>query len=339
MPRKNGQAAPAPSDEHIFPASQLTPLAVRWKELTEQGRHKEAMFVLEEIVVGSTAMFERLAQFEDFHHTVDLRILVSAAQEKVVKWLMRWQPSRGRLFSWFSTCAKNAFRSEVVKVTQFRRRYHVTSDSLEQFYGVDDPEVDKRDVANEVKNQIHNITCGWGDPQERGAIKYLIECIVDDSEHDKQAAIRGASYAYCISPDLARFFYDWSMAAMRHALYERTYVPFTEQDLLRAAESYGWLPLFIDTVGWPAARKWLVVIDGKRTKWPSVAQIERLKANARLHREIDQGDLDPASIAEVARKHKRTERSAAEAYAQMTAITHPNRYGEHEVFGDSPLDI
>ena len=77
------------------------------------------MLVLEQIVEGSTAMFERLAQFEDFHYTVDLPILVSAAQEKVIKWLAKWQPKKGRLFSWFSKCAKNAFRSELVKVNQY----------------------------------------------------------------------------------------------------------------------------------------------------------------------------------------------------------------------------
>jgi hypothetical protein len=163
---------PSLEGEHIFPASQLTPLAVKWKELSSAGRHKEAMQVLEEIVVGSTAMFERLAMYEDFHYTVDLKILVSAAQERVVKWLLRWEPKKGRLFSWFSKCAKNAFRSELVKVNQFRKRYYTTSDNLEQFYGHEDHEVNKHDMADEVRNRIHDLTCRWGDPQEIGAIRY-----------------------------------------------------------------------------------------------------------------------------------------------------------------------
>ena len=50
-------------------------------------------------------------------------------------------------------CAKNAFRSELVKVNQYRKRYHVTSDNLEKFYGVEDHEVDKHDVAKEVPQQ------------------------------------------------------------------------------------------------------------------------------------------------------------------------------------------
>jgi hypothetical protein len=86
MPRKAEKKEHGP--EHIFPASQLTPLAMKWKELTDTHRQREAMEILEEIVVKSSAMFQRLAMFEDFHYTVDLDILVSAAQERVVKWLL-----------------------------------------------------------------------------------------------------------------------------------------------------------------------------------------------------------------------------------------------------------
>src|SRR5574343_20093 len=136
--------------EHIFPATHLTKLALHWKELNSKGRHKEAMEVLEEIIIGSTHMFERLAQHENFHYTVDLPILVSAAQEKVVKWLLAWQPKKGKLFTWLSKCSKNQFRSEIVKVTQYRKRFHVTGDNLEKFYGLDDHEVDKNYEAEEV---------------------------------------------------------------------------------------------------------------------------------------------------------------------------------------------
>src|SRR5208337_1352821 len=119
---KSQPSAIAVQGEHLFAASYLEPLAIRWKELNAKGKHTEAMLVLEEIVVGSTQMFQRLAQHEGYHFTVDLDILVSAAQEKVVKWLIRWQRKKGKLFTWFSKCAKNAFRSELVKVNQFRKR-------------------------------------------------------------------------------------------------------------------------------------------------------------------------------------------------------------------------
>lgn len=323
----------SPSNEHIFPASLLTPLAIKWKELNAAGRHKEAMETLEQIVVGSTPMFERLAQYEDFHYTVDLPILVSSAQEKMVKWLLRWQPRKGRLFSWLSTCAKNAFRSELVKVNQYRARFHVTGDSLETFYGSEDHEVDKHDLAKDVRNSISDMVCRWGDPQEIGAIRYLIECITDD-DHDKQASIRGAAYAYGISLEFSRFFYDWAICELRHRLYDRVYIPFTEQDLFRAVYSHDPILLLADMIPWDLMKKVIVVLQGKRLKIPPLSALAKARADYQLHQDVSRSDLDPDSIAEVARKHRKTHRSASEIFEQMSATLDPKRYGEHEIFGD-----
>jgi hypothetical protein len=322
------------ANEHIFPASQLTPLAVKWKELSAAGRHKDAMLVLEQIVEGSTAMFERLAQYEDFHYTVDLPILVGAAQEKVIKWLIKWQPKKGRLFSWFSKCAKNAFRSELVKVNQYRKRFHVTSDNLEKFYGVEDHEIDKQDLAKEFRDKIEGMTCRWGDPQEIGAIHFLIECVIDDDEHDKHAAIRSAAYAFGISMELSKFFYSWTLSALRHVMYDRIHVPFTEQDLFIAAESYDHIVDLLDIVTWDQLKKIIAVWGGKRLKIPTITNLAKLKENYQLYRDVDKSDQDPDAVADVAKKHKKTPRSAQEIFNEMVDTIDPRRYGEHSIYDD-----
>lgn len=321
------------SSEHIFPASQLTPLAIRWQELNESGKHMEAMHVLEEIVVLSTPMFERLAQYEGFQYAVDLPVLVSAAQEKMVKWLLRWQPKKGRLFSWLSTCAKRAFLSELGKVTQFRRRFHVTSDNLEQFYGAEDHEVDKHDVAADVRAKIHGMTCRWGDPQEIGAIRYLIECVASD-DHDKQGSIRGAAYAYGISFEQAQFFYAWVGAEMRHVFYEKVYVPLTEYELAMCAHSYDHLGTLMDLLPWPLMKKVMVVMQGLRLRFPPMSALDKLRAQAKLHRDMDACDHDDESIAEVAQKHGTTSKTAQEIYTEMQDMLAPKRFGEYPIYDD-----
>lgn len=684
--------------EHIFPASKLTPLAIKWKQLYAAGRHKEAMLVLEEIVIGSTAMFERLAQFEDFHFTVDLPILVSAAQEKVIKWLIKWQPKKGKLFSWFSksltgdsrvlladgslkrldeivngrlpvsvvswdaktktfvnrsvtgwsvcptqregwrkvsvqhpagfnrclfatwdhefqtqrgwvkvddlkskdqlylraeqitnqgisvlvglylgdghinrkyalvvghtkpqrfytehiaqhfgknvydsevtvrgkkhkvtsccvplraiwqnchllprkktvtgfvlenlndialaywymddgsydqkrgaaklatesfspedcaklqevlrcrfgiqthyhkrkgknygylqviaasrdnlfravapyilpgfyykcppeyrfdydsrlvlttnvllpcsfkkrgiightnirngrsdsgvkrwftpdfslkyditvegtenfvaegilvhNCAKNAFRSELGRVNQYRRRYHVTSENLERFYGAEDHEVDKHDLASEMQNRINSLTCRWGDPQEIGAIRFLTLCVLED-DHDKHASIRSAAYAYGLCFEQSKFFYNWVVVNLRHAFYDKAYVPFTEHDLMLAAQSYTYWAEFVEIVGIENARKCVAVIGGVRLKIPTLQCFAKQKANYQLMRDIDSSDLDPDSVAEVARKHKKTPRGATEIFHEMVEQLDPKRYGEHAIFGEDSTE-
>lgn len=294
---------------------------------------------MEDIVQMSTSMFERLAQYYDFHYTVDLSILVSAAQEKVVKWLLKWQPKKGRLFSWFSKCAKNAFRSELVKVNQYRKRFHVTSDNLEKFYGVEDHEIDKRSLAHEFKRSLQDLTCRWGDPQEIGAIRFLVECIVDDDSHDKRAAIRSASYAFCISPDLAKFFYDWSLTAMRHLFYDKVYVPLTWQDLVIAANTYTFLADLFDYMKQDAVRRFIVTHQGMRIKIPTLVQLSKVVENYNMQREVDRTDLDPDSVAEVARKYKKTARAAQEIFDELVEMQDPKRTGEFSVYGDDDTEV
>ncbi len=330
--------AKAVDGEHIFPAAYLHPLALRWKELNSTGKHAEAMKVLEEIVVASTDMFVRLAQHEGYHYTVDINILVSAAQEKVVKWLLKWQPKKGKLFSWFSKCSKNAFRSELVKVNQFRKRYHVTSDNLEKFFGVDDHEVDRHDAAHEVRAKLESLTCRWGDPQEIGAIHFLLECIVEE-DHDKQNSIRAAAYAWGISFELSKFFYSWAIVAMRDVMYEKIRIPFTEQDLFRLQHSYSDILNLLDLPGTPFTWeqvKWLIATHGgKRIKIPTIAQLAKLREDKEIFDEIDESDKDPDSVALVAKKHSKTQRTAQETYYDMVNTLDPRRSGEHEIYGDS----
>lgn len=318
--------------QHIFPDDELHQLALRWKELVGARKDAEAMLVLDRIIEGSTPMFERLAQHEKFHQSVDLEILVSAAQEKVVKWLLSWNPKLGKLFTWFTKCSKHAFISEVVKVNAHRKRFHATSDSLEKFMGVEDHEVDKHDLATEVRLKLEDLTCRWGDPQEIGAVHFLIECIIDEDNRDRQAAIRGAAYAYGISMDMSKFFYRWALTALRSAFLEKIRVNFTEQDLFLLSESYTDFVELCDDVPWDRLRQIMIKHGGKRIKIPTISHVLGLKESYQMWREIEATPKDPTSIAEVAERHKKTAKTATQSYEEMCEKLNPRRAGEFYIY-------
>jgi hypothetical protein len=348
MPRKEpksdtklakGTKAPGPDSviagEHIFPATKLTKLAVRWKELNAANRHREAMVILEEIIKDSTPMFERLAQHEDYDFTVDLKILVAAAQEKVVRWLLHWNPVKGRLFTFFSKCSKNAFRSEVVKVNQYRKRFYVTDENPERLFGFHDPTLDKNAGAELVHRRMNEISARWGSPQELGAIRYILACMEDiqDGVHDRQAVIKGAMFAYGLSLELSKFFYQWSLIALRDAMYRQVVPRFTEQDLFHAQFSYTLLPdLLNNLMSWEQLKKMILIYGGTRWKIPTMTQIEKMKESYEIFEEINETDLSPAAISKVAKRHGKTDKTAEEIFRDMTEVTHPNRTGEHPLF-------
>jgi DNA-directed RNA polymerase specialized sigma24 family protein len=327
----DAKAVDAPEGQHIFNARQMTETCLRWKQLTEAGRHAEAQEMLEEIIVGCTNMFERLAQSEGFTKTVDLETLVQAAREKVVRWLIGWDKKRS-LFSYFSVCAKNAFLSEVNKTNSHRRRFHATSETLEKFFGAEDHAANKHDAAREAKRRLQEITIRWGDPQEAAAVRLAIDCLVDDREQDREAAVRTICFAYALSPELGRFFYSWGLFALRDAMLDRAYIPFTREDLLRHKYSYTHLPDLLNIVSWRQFQTLVATLGGQRLRIPTMAQLARLHENHLMARRIEKLGADVAAVEAAAKEFGRSPKSAQEIYEEVMREMDQNRAGEHYLY-------
>lgn len=338
MPDKDAQdPAPTvvdPPEHRIFPNNRLSELAVKWKDLNRAGHHAEALEVLEELILGSTEMFQRLAQHEKFHLTVPLDVLVASAQEKMVRWLLAWQPKKGALFSWLSKCAKNAYHSEVVRVVHWRKRFHVTGDNLEKFFGEESHEVDKHDRESLFRERVQSIQSRWEYPQFRGAIRYFVECTLSDDPTDRQAIISGAAYCWGIGPEKARMLYSYTLIQLREALYNQAYVPHTDLDLVLKEYADTLIPELINAIGWPASQRLFASMGGARLKLPTIASIVKLREEYNTFREIDQSDLDPDTVSDIARKRKRTPKSAQQLYEEKVKTLDPRRSGEYPVFDE-----
>lgn len=360
----------APKGEHIFPKTRLTEVCLRWKELTAHAKqltdeasemlsqfpvplevrehaeekqqeaaakHGEAFVLLEQIIVESTPMFERLAQYEGYHLTVDLPLLIQAAREKVPRWLQACDVQKlheGKLFSWFSTCSKNAFRSEVAKQRQHTTRFHATSENLEKFVGTEDHEVDRHDLMAEVDRKIKDISVRWGDPQELGAVRYMVECVRDIERQppNKIAILNGARYAFGLSEEMGKFFYQWALFALRDALCDTRRVPFTRQDILRLNSSYSFLPDVIDIVGWEQFCRLVKLMGGQRIKLPTLVQMERMHREFLLRQEMDETDFTPEAFEGAGRRRGVSSRSAGEIFAELSDQMGRQATGEHPLY-------
>ena len=237
-------------------------------------------------------------------------------------------------------CAKNAFRSELYKVNQYRKRYYAPGDDLEKYYEMRAPGTDRAAVAESFYSQLKDIHCRWGCPQEIGAVKFLVECIidVDNSKHDRQAAIRGAAYAWGVSIDLSKVFYAWALVALRDINFKRIHIPFTQHDLIRHSESYTPFVNLYDNLTHDQI-VWLIATHGgQRIKIPTMASIVKLKQNYKIFVEIEASDKDPGSVAKVAKENNRTPRSAQEAFNEMALTLNPQRSGEFPVYEDDEHD-
>lgn len=314
-----------PKGEHIFPATIIEPLAVKWKQLVAAQKHGEAAPVLEEIVTKSSPMFNRLAQYEGFHHTVELESLVLAAQARVAVWLMYWDPAKGKLFSWLSKCSKNVFLSEVVKASRYRRQFYPTSDNLEKFVGTEDHAVTTNEAIEALKDTLRELSCRWGDEQSIGCIRFHIASIVENPKCNKKAVIRSGAYASGLSLDLSKFFYNWALFALRDAMYERMNLSHTEQDLFRLVNSFTFLPDMLTIVSWEQMLKIIALMGGLRLKIPTLTQLEQSKVEYKMFQQLQRGNHTPDDMAKVAKDFHTSAPTAQEIYEQMASNTHDDR--------------
>ena len=302
-------------------------------------------------------MLPRLAQYEGFHLTVDVETLQAAASAKIEGWLMAWKPDYKNaagnkaahgLFSFLSKCAKNAFRSELSKVNQYRKHFYTSGENLEKFYGETDYHKFREEATQEVRDYLKDLSVRWGVDQEMGCVRFIVDSITEEKppgvEEDESATetreriTRSAAYAWCVSLDLSKFFYSWAIYALRDFMYDKIYIPFSEEDVLRHAESYTHLPDLMDIIGWEKTKRVIATLGGTRIKLPTVQQLGRLHENYRMSHEIQKEGDDPDTVERVGKKYGKSQKTAQQVYLEMSEILDHKRCGEHPLYGDDESD-
>jgi hypothetical protein len=338
MPRARRKKSEGPDREHIFPATIVTDLVLQWKQAIEDGRDRESQYLLEDIIKKSEQMFRRFAQYEGFHHTVDLDSLVHKANSMMPKWLTYWKPKKGKLFSWLGKCAKNAFLAEVVKTSQYNKRYFSTDDSLEKFIGTEDHEVHRREVAKNHIERLKQLTSRWADDQIVECIRYHIISISENPEINKRILMLSGSYASGLSIDMSKWCYYWSLVSLRDAMYERVIPGYTDQDLFRMQHSYTYLPDLLNIITWKQMLQIVAVMGGMRMKVPTLTQIQETKTRYNIQRRMVRSDLDPDSVAAIAKESGVSQFTAQEIFEQMSQMLDGKNGGEVPIFDENDTE-
>ena len=111
---------------------------------------------------------------------------------------------------------------------------------------------------------------------------------------------------------------------------------FTDQDAFRAAYRNTPYPQMVDIVGWDRFQKWCAVHGGMRLRPPTIADLARIKQQAKIYLEIEQSDKDPESIMKIARRYNKTDKSATDIYMNMVDTMDPALNGDYPVYDDYP---
>jgi len=291
-----------------------------------------------DIAVSGESYWEAKKVFKPVYRSGETTKMLRWKYDLTVEGNHNFFAGRCKLLVSNSKCAKHAFLSELVKVNQYRKRYHVTGDNLEKYFGEVDQTSERHNLAEEFNNRLKTLYCYWGSLQERGAIRYLVECVIDLDNHDRQEAIRGAAYAYGIGIDLSKFFYNFVLVSLRDLHYDKIRVSVSEHDLLRLQQAYSTFMFLMEELPPDKIKRFIAVYGGQRFKVPTIQQVYKLKEDFKIFQEIDRSSQDPDAINEAAKKFKKTPRTASEIYHEMAETLNPARNGEFGVYSDDPYE-
>lgn len=229
-------------------------------------------------------------------------------------------------------CSKNLFLGEVVRASQHRKRFFPTSDNLEKFVGSEDHAVSSNEAIDGVQEQIKQITSRWNDPQINCCIRFHIACIVENPKVNKKLTIKAGAYASGLNLDLSKFFYNWALFALRNAMYDKLDTPYTEQDLLRLANSFTYIPDLLNIISWEQMVKIIALLGGNKIKFPTLTQMDQLKEEYRIYRQLSRSNLDPESFAKIAKASHISEESAETIYERISTTLNDDHDGEFSLY-------
>lgn len=269
------------SRRRVFENDFVEELAMRYKRDHEFGVFveicRQSKNLIDSIIIGSG--YNRHHAFHDICAHLFLQI---------ERWIIKWVPGNGALYSYLSQCCKHGCISYVSKESQYRQRQILMGDAPMESLGA----VYTQDFSSdpELVKAIHaRISVRWSDHEIREAINYAVEEVLEGIPNRK-IALQTMAFAFPgigvhVEPgvsrdetvEVAKFLLDWASAAVRSAYLDLRCPPISENDVLRLQNRYSFLPDLVGIVGAAQAAKVITAFGGMSIRFPSVSTLTRTK--------------------------------------------------------------
>lgn len=239
--------------------------------------------LMDSIILGSK--FNRHVSFHD---------LCSHLFLQLERWIDKWTPGNGTLYSYCSTCIKHGCISYVTREAQLRQRQVLTGDipleTIGASYTMDFS--GEKDLAERIRSGIH---IRWNDPEIREAIKYVTEeILLNGGVRQRKIMLRTMECAFDLGMhteaslgrqepvEVAKFIIDWTQTAVRQVWLDHHTPPITAFDIARIQSRFSFLPDLVNCIGIENAAKAMSVFSGVSIRFPTTAGWEKTKqlANA-----------------------------------------------------------
>jgi hypothetical protein len=164
---------------------------------------------------------------------------MNALRVKIWRKLAKYDPAKGRVFTFFSLLANQALAEVWAKKRLHQTRYNPTGiESLDHWYSTE-PEVRQTENLDDLTWRIFRVKTTLSDSFELESQRWLVRGLVDSEfqlrRHDASDAM---SIVYGLSPVRSRQIHDQTLVEIRRELLPITKIPIITKGNLRGTRQF-----------------------------------------------------------------------------------------------------
>ncbi len=295
------RSVPKPlSKRMVFENDHVEALCISYKRDRDFGTYYEicryTKNLMDSIILGSK--FNRHVSFHD---------LCSHLFLQVERWIDRWIPGQGTIYSYFSICIKHGCCSFVSREATLRQRQVLTGDipleTVGASYVMDFS--GEGDLVDRIRREVH---VRWHDPDIQDAVRYVVEeILMNGGIRQRKILLRTMEYAFDLGihteaslgrqepVEVAKFLVDWTSMAVRQIWLDHRTAPITSFDIIRLQSRFSFLPDLVNCIGLENTSKVMSVFSGVSLRLPTIAAWDKTKQLANAY-EAYLKDPVPATI-------------------------------------------
>lgn len=264
-------------------------------------------------------LIDSIIRKSKFHEKVPFLDLRNWLFLQFERWIDKWIPGEGKIYSYFAICTKHGCLSFITKEKLLRQRYVHTDVPLESLSGDSGSYEQDFDFAMQtrMKERVREIHTRWHEPVIRECLQYMASSVLAQrGVLRRRQILKTATTAYPIDIETAKFLLDWMHGAVRQAFLELYDHPMSFQDVMIASEKWSFMKDVMSVIGFKNFKKLACVFAGATLRFPSPSQIMRYGKIAVASKAISI-DQTPESIELMASKLKT---SGAKICAELESI-------------------
>lgn len=276
----------------FFNEQEVTALVLEWQQ---SGRIE----TWHAIVHASLPLIDTVIRTYKFQRYDDIDALRNECVLKLARMLNKYNPDKGSTFSFFNVGLKRFLVTYAYSEQRRLERTITTEDTILQNQAGRAQMMEG--LSEETKASIRNIQTRFKTPEQREALKFLINYfLLEGFSLPKTSIIQTLHSSFHITYGLAQILYDYALislrVSLRVAIRGEHQCRFSSLEMLRLSNRFSVIPEMAELIGMSNLKKLVDIYGGITVTFPTRADLERLAKEQTRLTQVKKSPCPPKSV-------------------------------------------